>query len=407
MLFLPREAFPTDRVRINVLFGSELLPRGHQIDLVMQAANERTPVGPHAWFGRTIDVGATDDRDGILHRVRKHWLAIAHDVRALRRATRERYDVVMVSDKFLVAVIARVLLRTRGLPLIFWLTFPYPELDLEGARTRTARYPLLSWLRGILSGFLLYRLILPACAHVFVQTERMKRNVCRHGIEPSRVSPIVTGFGTAELAKVSRGMPGTHADRPTLAYLGTLSADRHLEILIDMLARLHRGGAAVRLLLIGNADRPRDREALENLAQRAGVADALEITGFLPHAAALSLASRADICLSPIYPSAVFEVGSPTKLVEYLALGMPVVANTHPEQRQILNDCRAGVCVPWSGRHFARGVAWLLRRSAAERAAMGARGRAWVESNRSYARIGDEVERHCLAVVARAAARHR
>jgi hypothetical protein len=32
---------------------------------------------------------------------------------------------------------------------------------------------------------------------------------------------------------------------------------------------------------------------------------------------------------------------------------------------------------------------------------MGARGRAWVEQNRTYARIADEVELTCIEVIAR------
>ncbi len=110
--------------------------------------------------------------------------------------------------------------------------------------------------------------------------------------------------------------------------------------------------------------------------------------------------ASADICLSPIHRSPILDVGSPTKLIEYLALGMPVVANDHPEQKVILQASRAGVCVPWGAQYFARAVRWLMRRSPAEREAMGSRGRAWVETNRTYALIAADVERTCIAVLA-------
>src|SRR5215813_4044442 len=76
MLFLPREPFPTDRVRINTLFGQVLLARGHAIDLVMQAADSTIKPGPLSWHQRTVYVGATDGGEGILHRIRKHVLGI-------------------------------------------------------------------------------------------------------------------------------------------------------------------------------------------------------------------------------------------------------------------------------------------------------------------------------------------
>jgi glycosyltransferase involved in cell wall biosynthesis len=404
VLFVPREQYPTDRVRINVLFGRELLSRGHQIDIVMQAASEAVTPGRHDWFGRTLFVGPTDSREGMFHRARKHWLSLRHDLRMLRAASRDRYDAILVSDKFIIGLLAAFISRRRGLKYIFWLTFPYPEIELLGARERTARYPAVARIRGVISSWTLYRWILPSADYVFVQTERMKDAVCAHGLPPHKVSPIVSGFdlGAIALAPPNGSFP-REAATVRLAYLGTLGAERHLEMLIDMLAELRASGVAARLILVGHADRPRDREFLEQRAAALGVADAMEITGFLPQKEAWRRVAEADICLSPIFRSPIYDVGSPTKLVEYMAMGMPIVANDHPEQRLVLRESRAGVCVPWGGRYFARAVRWLMKRSPAERAAMGVRGRAWVEANRSYARIADDVERTCLAVLSESA----
>ena len=406
LLFLPREAFPTDRVRINVLFAQELLGRGHEIHFAMLAAHSRLPTGKQPWSGTTLWVGRTNDGGGLLARLHKHWLAFRHDLQCLLRARSAEYDAVLISDKFLVALLARVITRARGIRFVFWLTFPIPEMDLHGARVGTARYPALSRLRGHVSGWLLYRLLLPASDHVFVQSERMKREVCAHGVDPAKVSPIVTGFGLSSIRQ--RWQPGLLDPAVvTVAYLGTLSADRRLDVLIEMLALLRKGGVNARLLFVGNADRARDRDLLERRSRELDVRDFIEITGTLPQAEALERVSRADVGISPIWRSPIFDVSSPTKMIEYLALGMPVVANDNPEQQMILREARAGVCVPWGARHFARGVAWLSRRSLAERMDMGARGRAWVEANRTYTRLADSVERSLLAVVERGSAETR
>jgi glycosyltransferase involved in cell wall biosynthesis len=400
LLFIPREPYPTDRVRINVLFGQELLSRGHAIDLVMQAADERVPSGRHEWFGRTAWVGTTDSRDGFVHRIHKHWRGLLHDLRSLRLMRPSQYDGVLLSDKFLLACIALPIAHYRKMKFIFWLTFPYPEIELQGARDRTSRYPRVAKIRGLVSGWALYKWILPHSDYVFVQSERMKRNICAHGIDAEKMSPIVTGFDLGSISTVRRETESGRRLSVALAYLGTLAAERHLEVLVDMLALLRNAGTEARLLLVGGADRPRDRLMLERRTEGLGISEHVEITGFLPHHQALERVARADICLSPIFRSPIFDVGSPTKLMEYLALGIPVVANDHPEQQQILHASRAGVCVPWGARHFARAVRWLMERSAQERSAMGARGRAWAEANRTYARIADDVEHTCLTVLA-------
>ena len=401
MLFMPREPFPTDRVRINVLFGRELLARGHEIDLVMQAASDRVSTGAHTWHGRTIWVGPTDSADGFLHRMRKHWLALRHDLRSLKLAKRKNYDAVLVSDKFLLASIAVLIARIRGLKFVFWLTFPYPEADLADAQVRTARYPWLARIRGFVSRSLLYEWVLPRSDFVFVQSARMKSDVCAHGINPAIVLPIVSGFDPKTIVpRTSQSTRGPSAS-VTVAYLGTLNAARHLDVLVDMLAQLRERGMPAKLLFVGDADRPRDRLMLERCAKELGVAEHMEITGFLPQSEALARVQEADVCVSPFYPSPVLLSTSPTKLVEYLALGCPVIANDHPEQRLILRESRAGVCVPWGARHFARAVRWLMACSHAERAAMGSRGRAWVESNRTYAHIADEMERVFTKILGR------
>ena len=68
LLFLPRETFPTFRGRIDVLFGRELLKRGHEIDLIMQASGGEVKVGPTEWVGRTVWVGPTDGRNSVAGR---------------------------------------------------------------------------------------------------------------------------------------------------------------------------------------------------------------------------------------------------------------------------------------------------------------------------------------------------
>ncbi len=398
MLFIPREEFPADRVRINVLFGREMLGRGHEIDLVMQSDGS-AKAGPTPWFGRTVWVGRTDTGQGLAHRFRRQWLGLVHDLRSIWCA-RRRYDAVMVSDKFLTASVAALIARARGLKFVFWLTFPYIESDLSKARSGVARYPFLSKVRATVNARLLYRWIMTRADHVFVQSERMKREVCTHGVDPAKVSSILTGFDLSGISPVTRA-PQARRRGVTVAYLGTLNAERRLEVLVDTLALLRGGGLDAKLLIVGHSENPRDRALLEQRAAELGVAPYVEFTGFLPHAQALDRVADADVCISPIDRGPVFDVGSPTKMIEYMALALPVVANDHPEQRQILRASRAGVCVPWSARHYARAVRWLMSLPPDARAEMGARGRRWVEAHRTYARIADEVERICLEVIAR------
>jgi glycosyltransferase involved in cell wall biosynthesis len=402
MLFFPRETFPTERVRLTALFGRELLGRGHAIDLVMQAADTDVRVGRHDWSGRSVWVGPTDDGDGLLGRTRKNLLGVLHDLRWLFKATRKDYDSVLVSDKYLLATVAIVVARLRGLRFLFWLTFPYHEAHLTLGREAPTRNRRLVLLRGIVARDFLYRWILPRCDHVFVQSQRMLDGFSSRGVDPSRMTAIVTGIDLDGIAPRSMAAPAASSHCLTVGYLGTLVPERRLEVLIDMLAELRRHGVSARLLLVGDGARPEHRRLLEAHAARLNLSDQIEITGFLPRREALTRIQESDVCISPFYPSTILEVASPTKLVEYLALGIPSVANTHPDQAVILRESRAGVCVPWGARHFARGVRWLATRSLDELNAMACRGREWVSAHRTYARIADSFETGYIAAVRQA-----
>jgi glycosyltransferase involved in cell wall biosynthesis len=391
-LFFVRERFPSHRVRINVLFGKELLGRGHAIDLVMQAENVGGKTGAVSWCGGTVFVGRTCRTGNIVGRALRHVLSLWHDIGSFRHIRRGRWSVIQVSDKFVTGTLALAVARLRGLKFIFWLTFPVPEAQLLRAHTRTARYPVLAWIRGRCTGFLLYRVLLPHSDHVLVQSEQMKRDLMARGIEPRKMTPVVTGVDLDQFDPGPIESPRDGGGAVTIGYLGTLAADRHLTILVDALQLLRQRGVDARLLFIGDADLAADRQLLEEHAARLGLLPYLEITGFLPQREAFRRMRTATIGVSPFFPTPILDSTSPTKLVEYMALGIPVLANDHPEQRQILHESRAGLCVPWGARFFARGAAWLIHLPAGKRAQMAQAGRSWVEANRSYSRIADELE---------------
>jgi glycosyltransferase involved in cell wall biosynthesis len=396
MLFFPAETFPTSRVRLTVLFGRELFRRGHRIDLVMQARDRAVVARPTDWCGRTVFVGPTDDKDGFQHRAWKHIVGFAHDLRRILAVRRADYECILVSDKYVLASIAAIVARAKGMRFFFWLTFAFHKSHVALGTERLARYPRLSVLRGRMATFLLHRWIVPLSHHVFVQSEHMASDFQRHGADAAKLTPIVTGVDLADMAPRVDVRTLRQDAVFTVGYLGTLQRERRLEVLVDMLPFLNSRGLRVRLLLVGDGEMPEDRASLERRAVVLGVGDQIEITGMLPRPIAIEKIKDADVCLSPIYPSPVFDGASPTKLVEYMALGIPVVANSHPDQSTVLKQSRAGLCVPWGARFFARAVYWLSQLGDEELASLGQRGRVWVESERSYTKIADTFERQCV-----------
>jgi glycosyltransferase involved in cell wall biosynthesis len=94
--------------------------------------------------------------------------------------------------------------------------------------------------------------------------------------------------------------------------------------------------------------------------------------------------------LSPFPRGDLFDSASPTKAIEYLALGLPVVCNDQPDQMRVAQESGGGICVDLTSEGFASGILHLLENPERARA-MSAAGKNWVEENRNYRRLAAPV----------------
>jgi glycosyltransferase involved in cell wall biosynthesis len=121
------------------------------------------------------------------------------------------------------------------------------------------------------------------------------------------------------------------------------------------------------------------------------VSDSVIFTGYLPQREALRYVDAAEVCLSPFFPTPILNSTSPTKLIEYMAMTKPVVANDHPEQRLVISESGGGICVAYEEGKFAEAIVALLRDPELARE-MGQKGRQYVAEKRTYSKLADVVE---------------
>jgi glycosyltransferase involved in cell wall biosynthesis len=296
-----------------------------------------------------------------------------------------KYSLVQIKDKYIAAIIAIVAARLHDVPVFYWLTCPHGEASPYAASQGVARYAL----RARLQRCLLHRIILPACDHVFVQSEQMRRDVASRGIPWQKVTPVPSSVNLTEI-DAALAEPAGLARPLTIVLLGTLLRERHLDILVRALALVRRHIPAAELVLIGSGVNPEDEALLWREAKRLGLNSAITVTGRLPMRKAWELVRAAGVCVSPYYPSETLRSTSPTKLVEYMALGKAVVANTHPEQSEILTLTGCGVLCAWDEAAFAAAIIRVLSDPAAADA-MGRAGRQFVERERTHSAMTDLV----------------
>jgi glycosyltransferase involved in cell wall biosynthesis len=401
ILIVSSDTFPPIRVDVSVLFGVELAGRGHEIDWILQseAACDRPYVA--RWGSGQVWVGATDLGQSLFRRVRKHALGIGNDFRLVSRLRRTRYDAVEVKDKFLAGAIAAIACRVFHTPFIYWLSYPFPEHYLLRAMDGTARFRRLYFLRGLAFKWLLYRWLLRAADHVFVQSEQMREDIAARGIPPHKVTAVPMGISVEMCAAVktpeTRRLLPEHV--PCVLYLGTLNKVRRLDFLVRAFAKVRESVPTAQLYVVGRGEEPEDEAFLKHEVARLKLQSCVVFVGQLPQPEALQYVVEADICASPFYPTPILRSTSPTKLVEYMALGKAVVANDHPEQKRLIEESGGGLCVAYNEQAFADAIATLLQNPKTAQL-MGERGRRYVIEHRSYTVIADALEKRMLGIIA-------
>jgi glycosyltransferase involved in cell wall biosynthesis len=387
--FVP-DGYPTYRADVSTLFGKYLPRRGIFCDLIAQASIPDLNALP-AWGGGDAFVCATSTE-----RVTKHLKLLTHVAKNLMRCGGEQYDAIQVRDAVLPALIGLRVARREGIPFFYWMSYPMYESHIERARARgrsmgRARHIAVA-IRGYVGKWLFYHFVLPASDHVFVQTPRMLEDVAREGIPQSKMTPVLMGADLEDMDAryIEPAQDPRLSGRRVITYLGTLGRARKIDFLFEVLAIVKRRFPDVLLVLAGDADDPADRKWLEQRAAELGVADELVWTGWLPKQDGWRFVRACEVAVSPIPPSPELDCGSPTKVVEYMALGVPTVGNDQPDQARMMRESGAGLCVPYSAEAFADAIMKLLE-APAEAARMATLGPGYVAAHRSYSVIAEEL----------------
>ncbi|WP_300602980.1 glycosyltransferase family 4 protein [Trebonia sp.] len=148
-------------------------------------------------------------------------------------------------------------------------------------------------------------------------------------------------------------------------YIGHLSPDRGSAEIVSLARMLAPHGIAVEL--VGPAD-PAARAHIE------AAGDLVHWHGFVPNEQALAMAEGALAGLSLLHDEPNFVHSMPTKVVEYMARGVPVITTPLPLAVALVRTAECGFVVPFGDVAAACEAVLTLDRDPGLRLKMGARG---------------------------------
>lgn len=324
-------------------------------------------------------------------------LYLGYDIKYMYDEVRKGADLILVRDKYFSTIPAWIISRIYSKKFVVWCSYPFPEHDWELAKMVNWKRATFLRARSIVGKYLFYKWAMNRSDHVFVQSEQMKDDLISHNIPTKKMTPVPMGVASDIFNRISeyskiKVVPGR------VIYLGTLNRVRRLNFIIQSFADVSKNVKYSSLLIVGEGVDPSDRRELEKEVVRLKLEDKVTFTGFVPIEKGWEYLSSSEVCLSPFFPTKVLRSTSPTKLIEYLAFGKPVVANDHPEQAVVLKESGAGICVPWEKIAFSHAIEQLLRDPENARI-VGANGPIWVKNNRMYDHIAGQVYKRLKKII--------
>lgn len=184
-----------------------------------------------------------------------------------------------------------------------------------------------------------------------------------------RPHPVVPN---APLVPPAAPPPGT--DR--VVYLGRVAAARGARELVELGERL---SPDVDVVVIGDAE----GDVAEEL-RTADEAGRLRWLGFVSNREALEAVTGAMAGLSLLHDLPNFRGSMPTKVLEYMGCGVPVVTTPLPLAEEVVRAAGSGHVVPFGDVDAVVDAVLALRSDDARRVELGANGRRWVLEHHAW-----------------------
>jgi glycosyltransferase involved in cell wall biosynthesis len=166
-----------------------------------------------------------------------------------------------------------------------------------------------------------------------------------------------------------------------VGYVGTMSDQDGLDILVEVALHLKNlGRRDVHFTCVGRGPA---LASLQKMVRDKDLGDTMNFTGRISDEQLLEILSTADVCVNPDRPCEMNDISTMIKIMEYMALGKPIVQFDLREGRFSAQDAAVYADPTNQVPDFAAKISWLLDHPE-ERRRMGEFGRRRVEKELAW-----------------------
>jgi glycosyltransferase involved in cell wall biosynthesis len=218
---------------------------------------------------------------------------------------------------------------------------------------------------------------------VVIATNRSYRDLAltRGGLASEDVFVVRNGPDLENFIAVPSNATLKYGKDYLIGYVGTMSIQEGLDILLDVALHVkNMGRHDIHFTCVGGGP---GLAGLQQMVKDKNLEDTVNFTGRVPDGQLLDVLSTSDVCVNPDKPCEMNDISTMIKIMEYMALGKPIVQFDLKEGR-----FSAGEASLYANKHdmvvdFAAKILWLLEHPE-ERKKMGEIGRTRVETELAW-----------------------
>lgn len=260
-----------------------------------------------------------------------------------------------------------------GVKFIFDHHDATPELYLSKYGEKTLLYKFLLWLEKMTFRF----------SDVVIATNNSYKELAikRGRLASDDVFVVRNGPDPRTFNTVPPNPALKDGKRYLIGYVGVMNVQDGLDILIDVAQYIKNlGRSDIRFVCVGWGP---ELDKLRMMVQEKDLAEMVTFTGRVPEEKLLEILSTADVCVNPDRPCEMNDISTMNKIMEYMALGKPIVQFESKEGRFSAKEASLYADRENQVADFANKILWLLERPE-ERKRMGEFGRARIEKQLAW-----------------------
>jgi glycosyltransferase involved in cell wall biosynthesis len=163
-------------------------------------------------------------------------------------------------------------------------------------------------------------------ADVSIATNHSYKRIAveRGGMDPSRVFVVRSGPSLERLRVVPPSPELKKGKKFLVGYVGVMGRQEGIDLLLEAVRHLvvDLKRTDIHFALVGGGT---SLEEMQALAIAMGVGDYVTFTGRVPDRDLLAVLNTADVCVNPDVANTMNDISTMNKIMEYMALGKPIV----------------------------------------------------------------------------------